>query len=243
MSGAQAEARLPVIDLEALEIWLTNLPGEANNHKLGVLVERAVSQLDELSKKLSEACDLLRSTQAGRVILELPPYDGGELWDGLRDGLDKLPEVEVSALASFAEGLGKTLPNQAERLATSVKSHWHRECDNLTRDIMTPLQTLYKVFAQDPNISKTKVNTLKLIISRINSACDDMRSEPEKARSFLSARKVAQDYLASVLSGATDPGILVKDLASGNLRLGALSENDLEALRNSPLAHAITLKL
>ncbi|MFX4601222.1 hypothetical protein ABTB19_21365, partial [Acinetobacter baumannii] len=72
---------------------------------------------------------------------------------------------------------------------------------------------------------------------------EQLVADPATASSFLAQQKRAQEYLVRALSGASDAGDLVRRLADGELRLGSLSEQDLVALRRSPLAHAISLKL
>jgi hypothetical protein len=243
MSNAQAEAAAQEIDVEGLATWLDDLPNDAERRRLAVPADRAAEQLENLSKNLTVASDSLRSIQAGLNSLGLPRFDPRTKWEDLQDGLDKLPKVEVRALASFAEGHGRTLPNQAERLTRAVEAHWLDECNKLSKHITAPLRMLLAAMEREHSVSKPTLDTLRLLIKRIEFARNDMSSNPGTAPNFLAAQKAAQDYLARALSGAPDPAMLVRRLASGELRLGALSEMELDALRSSPLAHAIALKL
>jgi hypothetical protein len=243
MSAAQGESDLVEIDLEVLEAWLDNLPNAADMRQKEALAQRAAGYLEELSEQLTTAAVRLQAIQEGLVGLGLPKFDPGGLWDNLQDALDKLPKIEVRALSSFAEGNGRTLPNQVERLTRAVDTHWRSECDKLAREIITPLRTVYSAMSNNPTISRPKIDALNLIIKRLTQARDAMVSEPKEAPTFLARQKDAQDYLARALSGAPDPGMLIKRLASGELHLGTLDGSELEALRGSPLANAITLKL
>jgi hypothetical protein len=243
MSAAQGESDLGEIDLEVLEAWLDNLPNAAEMRQKEALAQRAAGYLEDLSEHLTTASARLKSIQAGLARLGLPKFDPGGLWDNLQDSLEKLPKIEVRSLSSFAEGNGRTLPNQVERLTRAVDTHWRGECEKLAREIITPLRTVHGAMAGDPSISRPKTDALNLIIKRLTLARDAMVSEPKEAPTFLARQKDAQDYLARALSGAPDPGMLIRRLASGDLHLGTLDESDLEALRGSPLANAITLKL
>ena len=242
MSDAQADAGISEIDLGALEDWLKNLPYVDKTRQQKVLAERAATQLAELSTLLTDVSDRLQTIQAGLASLGLPRFDPGASWEDLRDSLKELPQVKVSALASFAEGHGRILPNQATRLSKAVDAHWRGECARLARDITAPLRTLHDAMTRNPNISRTKTDALNLIIRQINAARDAMSLDPGKIPTFLAAHRLAQEHLTRALSGAHDPESLVKFLASGELRLGSLSESNLEALRKSPLADVITLK-
>lgn len=65
MSGVQAEAGLPEIDLGALELWLENLPNAADMRRQEALAERAAVQLEALSERLTVLSARLRPIQAG----------------------------------------------------------------------------------------------------------------------------------------------------------------------------------
>jgi ABC-type transporter Mla subunit MlaD len=97
--------------------------------------------------------------------------------------------------------------------------------------------------AKDSAVSKPKINALTLLLTSINKAKEQLIADPASASSFLAVQKRAQEDLVRALSGAPDAGELVRRLADGELRLDSLSEHDLVALRRSPLAHAISLKL
>jgi hypothetical protein len=243
MSAAQAEPELSSVDLAALESWLENLPNAAQRRRHEELADRAAGQLEVLSERLGTVSARLQSIQAGLVLLGLAKIELGAAWEDLQDGLRALPKIEISALASFAEGLGRTLPIQAERLNKNVEGHWRSVCDKRAQDIVAPLGTMLRAIAQGPVANQPKAMTIKLIVNRIKAARDAMFLDPGAALTFLAEQKVAQDYLAQALAGVPDPGTLVERLGAGELRLGELSENELDALRRSPLAHAISLKL
>jgi hypothetical protein len=243
MSAVEIDAAPETINLDALETWLDDLPKAEERREQEEMAGRAAKQLEALGARLGDIAARLPAIQAGLVALSHPTIAPGAIWGAVQDALQQLPKIEITKLASFGGGHGRTLPNEAERLGEAVERHWRVACDKLARETLAPLRTLRDAMARDPATKKPKADALAVLMHSINKASEQLVADPATTRSFLALQRRAQEYLVLSLSGASNAADLVRRLADGELRLGSLSEEDLVALRRSLLAHAILLKL